>query len=152
MSNDSVLEPQLGALKTAPEETLRERWKALCPKPYPDHLPRALIVSFIAYRLQASHFGDLDPDAARYLNSVASAEGSGSQLARFEADKTRFSPGTVFVREHEGQVHRAIRTKRGFEWDGRDFQSLSAVARAGLEQDFNSLDAQREAADPLLRK
>lgn len=42
MANNSTLEPQLGALKTAPEETLRERWKALCPKPYPDHLPRAL--------------------------------------------------------------------------------------------------------------
>lgn len=139
MPNDSILEAQLDTLKTATPEALQKHWKALSRKPYPAHLPRSLVVSFIAYKLQAGRFGDLDPDAARYLSSVVSADGGGSQPARFGTDKARFTPGTVFVREHDGQMHRATKTIRGFEWNGREFQSLSAVARAITGTNWNGL-------------
>lgn len=139
MSNDSVLEAQIDTLSTATLETLQRQWKILCRKPYPAHLSRSLVVTFIAYRLQAARYGDLDSGATRYLNSIASADGGASQLARFAAEKVRYSPGTVFVRGHDGQLHQAVQTVRGFEWNGQEFRSLSAVARAITGTSWNGL-------------
>ncbi len=137
MSKNPNLRAQLDVLKTDAPEALQKRWKALSRRPYPAHLPRSLVVSIIGYRLQAARFGDLEPDALRYLKGVATADIS--DVPRFGAEKSRYSTGTVFVREHGGQLHRAVRTTSGFEWNGQDFQSLSAVARAITGTNWNGL-------------
>ena len=46
-------------------------------------------------------------------------------------------PGTVLSRQHHGQEIRVLVLDDGFEWDGRRFGSLSAVARAVTGQKWN---------------
>jgi len=118
---------QIDALKSAPPNVLQNRWKSAFRKAYPSHLPRSLVVQILAYRLQADIQGDLDPQEVAYLKKAAKEKGS---PRRFGAEEGGHSPGTVFVREHGGQLHRAVKTLRGFEWDGKEFSSLSAVAYA----------------------
>ncbi|HYA79913.1 MAG TPA: DUF2924 domain-containing protein, partial [Methylocystis sp.] len=38
--------------------------------------------------------------------------------------------GTALIREHAGVLHRVTVVAEGFEWEGRIYASLSAVARA----------------------
>ena len=40
------------------------------------------------------------------------------------------SPGTVLTRQYHGREVRGVTLDDGFEWEGRQFRSLSAVARA----------------------
>lgn len=45
-------------------------------------------------------------------------------------DPRRVLPGTVLTRTYHGREIRVVALEKGFEWDGRVYSSLSAVARA----------------------
>ncbi|MBZ5640607.1 MAG: DUF2924 domain-containing protein [Acidobacteriia bacterium] len=47
------------------------------------------------------------------------------------------SPGTVITRRYHGREIRVVVTEDGFEWDGRQFGSLTEVARAVTGQHWN---------------
>jgi hypothetical protein len=129
-------EAQIEALKAAKAEVLRKRWRAAIRKPYPEHLPRGLVVQILAYRLQADLYGDLAVEEAAYLKRAAVQK---APLARFGAGGEGYGTGTVYVREHGGRLHRAVKTSAGFEWEGRKFGSLSAVAFAITGTKWNGL-------------
>jgi hypothetical protein len=79
--------------------------------------------------------GDLTPAELRYL----AADPDQEKLNRFDPDKARHQSGTVFVREHAGIMHRAVKTASGFAWNGREYASLSAVAFAITGTKWNGL-------------
>ncbi len=47
------------------------------------------------------------------------------------------SPGSVLTRQYHGREIRVLTLDDGFEWDGRHFRSLSAVAKAITHQKWN---------------
>ncbi|MCP4005464.1 MAG: DUF2924 domain-containing protein [bacterium] len=47
------------------------------------------------------------------------------------------SPGTVLTRQYKGREIRVVALDDGFEWDGRQFRSLSAVAGAVTGSKWN---------------
>ena len=49
------------------------------------------------------------------------------------------SPGTVLTREYHDRELRVLTREDGFEWEGRQYRSLSAVARAVTGQRWNGL-------------
>ena len=51
------------------------------------------------------------------------------QVAKFRADLKPIV-GTRLIREWQGVEHTVTVTQDGFEWQGRPYQSLSAIARA----------------------
>jgi len=60
------------------------------------------------------------------------------------------------VREHAGVLHRVTATPEGFEWEGKVYASLSAVARAitGVRWNghrFFALDRTARETDPRKR-
>lgn len=51
-------------------------------------------------------------------------------MSKRKASDIRIVPGTVLVREHANREHRVITlADGGFEYEGKRFKSLSAVAR-----------------------
>ena len=60
----------------------------------------------------------------------AGAESEGGLIAKRPPQFKPIRNGTVLVREHAGVLHRVTVAADGFEWNGRIFGSLSAVARA----------------------
>lgn len=87
----------------------------------------------LAYRLQADEFGDLAPDMVRLLNqlgrgasTVAAVRLSTELLQR----RTDLRIGTILVREWRGRPQRTMVMADGFAWNGRTYDSLSAVAFA----------------------
>jgi len=75
----------------------------------------------IAYRVQERAFGGLDRESLRFLDGLARHGGS---------PRRRLKPGTVLVREYEGQRHTVTVARDGFDWQGTFYPSLSAIARA----------------------
>jgi len=52
-------------------------------------------------------------------------------LARHDGPRRRqLKPGTVLVRDYQGQRHTVTVARDGFEWQGATYPSLSAIARA----------------------
>ena len=130
------IETQAKSLKQASPEALRAYWRSYFRKPYPDHLPRHLLVALIAWHLQAEHQGGLSKEEERYFDGVANRPEE-EPVPRFGDQEDRHRAGTVFVREHAGVHHRVVKTADGYEWQGRHFKSLSAAASAITGTNWN---------------
>ena len=118
---------QVAALPAMPTDKLKAMWRELTgtePPPY----NRTFLVKRLAYRLQELAFGGLSPQAERRLDDLAD-ELDGKKKPR-PKDMTAPIAGTKLIREWQGVQHEVTALAEGFEWQGRRYQSLSAVARA----------------------
>ena len=105
---------------------LRARWHTVFGRRAPAHLPRHLLFRILAYRLQADHLGDLDPESQRLLDRSESPEKAGQRAA----SQVRRPVGTVLAREWNGQMQRVTVLENGFAWKGKIYPSLSKIAFA----------------------
>jgi hypothetical protein len=99
---------------------LRQRWQELVGGAAPSVSPQLLRLA-LAYRMQADAYGDLSADAKRRL----------AQAARGKTATQKVSAGTRLVREWQGITHIVTIDAAGvIRWNGSEWKSLSAVARA----------------------
>ncbi len=104
---------------------LVERWKALFDTAPPAR-NRAHMVKRLAYRIQVLAYGGLPEETTAQLREIAEGHEQGSKRSR----KNGPVAGTRLVREWNGERHEVTVTRDGYEYRGRPFKSLSAIARA----------------------
>jgi len=125
----SVL-PRLAALKSADIAELKRQWRELCgtePPPY----NRKFLESRLAYRIQELAYGGLKPETVARLEALGEQlDGGNVVLRRIRAGEDRPIAGTRLVREWQGVQHTVTVLPDGFEYEGRPYRSLSAIARA----------------------
>jgi hypothetical protein len=120
--------PRLAALKTAPIGDLKEQWRELYGKE-PPPFSRSYIESRLAYRIQELAYGGLKPETRARLEALGEQlDGGNVVLRRMRAD-SRPLPGTRLVREYDGVQHVVTVRADDFEYEGRPYRSLSAIAR-----------------------
>ena len=111
---------EIAALDALSSPELRLRWSALTGTPVPRVSP-ALLRMALAWELQARAHGGLSRETTRTLD----------QLARGVTRTQPQSAGMRLVREWQGRVHVVtVGEDQVIRWDGRDWGSLSEVARA----------------------
>ena len=121
---------------------LRARWRDLFGTEPPGY-KRDRMVKRLGYRLQELAYGGLTPEASSRLEQIAEEvdgpvrkDGKVRPMRRRKADG-QLTPGTRLVREWGGQQHEVTVLESGFEYAGRTFRSLSAVARAISNSHWN---------------
>ena len=133
---DPVL-AQLASLKTTPVTGLKQKWRELFegePPPY----NRRLLESRLAYRIQELAYGGLSPQTVERLDALAhEIEGKGSK--RSSSLQNRPIAGTRLIREWRGVEHSVTVRQEDFEYQGRPYKSLSAIARAITGTRWNGL-------------
>jgi Protein of unknown function (DUF2924) len=121
---------RLAALKAATTPELREQWRALFgaePPPY----GRRMLEGRMAYRVQELASGGLKPETVARLEALCEQlDGGNVVLRRIRRNDQRPVAGTRLIREYQGVEHMVTVLRDGFEWQGRPYRSLSAVARA----------------------
>lgn len=118
---------QLAALPAMATDKLKAMWRELYgsePPPY----NRTFLVKRLAYRLQELAYGGLSPQAVQRLDQLAD-EIDGKKKSRPKDIATPVT-GTRLMREWQGVMHQVTVLAGGFDWQGRRYASLSAVARA----------------------
>jgi Protein of unknown function (DUF2924) len=133
---DKVL-AQLAALKTAPVGELKRKWRDLFEREPPPY-NRRFLESRLAYRIQELAYGGLKPETIERLEAIADElEGTGGKRRRtFEH---RPIAGTRLIREWKGVEHCVTVRDEDFEYQGRPYKSLSAIARAIAGTRWNGL-------------
>jgi hypothetical protein len=120
---------RLAALKAMPTPDLKRQWRELFgtePPPF----NRPYLQSRLAYRIQELAYGGLKPETRARLEALGEQlDGGNVVLRRIRADERPIA-GTRLVREHGGVEHTVTVLADGFEWEGRPYRSLSAIARA----------------------
>jgi hypothetical protein len=122
--SDTVL-AQIAGLKAKSTAELRDMWRELFDRD-PPVLGRRYLEDRIAFRVQELHYGGLSDRARRKLDALA------DQLepkAARRRDPARPIAGTQLRREWKGIEHVVTVREHDFEYDGRPFKSLSAIAR-----------------------
>jgi len=121
-SNDpAAIEAEIAHLRSLAGDALRRHWRVVFGRTPPADLSRDLLGRMIAHRLQERAFGGLDRESLRFLDRLA-RQGS--------SPRRQLKPGTVLVRDYQGQRHSVTVTPDGFDWQGTTYTSLSAIARA----------------------
>ena len=135
--SESVL-AQLAALKTAPVADLKRKWRDLFDREPPPY-NRRFLESRLAYRIQELAYGGLSDEALERLDAIAD-ELEGKTAKRRRASATgRPIAGTRLIREWQGKEHCVTVRRDDFEYQGRPYKSLSAVARHITGTNWNGL-------------
>jgi hypothetical protein len=120
---------RIAALKTTPTPDLKKQWRDLFetePPPY----NRRFLESRLAYRIQELAYGGLKPETVERLEALGDRlDGGNIVLRRTRADDKPIA-GTRLIREWQGVEHSVTVLNDGYEWQGRPYRSLSAIARA----------------------
>jgi Protein of unknown function (DUF2924) len=117
----AAIEAEIARLRSLALDALRRRWRVVFGRTPPAGLSKDLLGRMIAWRMQEQAFGGLDRDSLRFLDGLARHGGS---------PRRRLKPGTVLVRDYQGQRHTVTVAPDGFDWQGTTYASLSAIARA----------------------
>jgi Protein of unknown function (DUF2924) len=117
----AAIEAEIAHLRSLALDALRRRWRAMFGRTPPAALSKDLLGRMIAWRMQEQAFGGLDRDSLKFLDSLARHGGS---------PRRQLKPGTVLVRDYQGERHTVTVVPDGFNWQGTTYTSLSAIARA----------------------
>jgi Protein of unknown function (DUF2924) len=123
------VEDEIARLRGLDLAGLVTAWRAVFGRPAPAHLPKYLVLRILAYRLQAEAFGDLSRALARTLDDLGRADKDAAPLAA-PSGQSGPRPGTVLVREHNGERHHVMVVQEGYSWKGKTYTSLTKVAYA----------------------
>ena len=122
---------QLAELDGLPTPELKARWRELYGQE-PPRFNRQFLIKRLAHRMQEIAYGGLPQETRDRMNQLLDAEGY-DELGVKRSGKRRADPrpipGTVLLREWDGQTHKVTALDDGFEYGGIPYRSLSAIAR-----------------------
>jgi hypothetical protein len=118
----AAIEAEVDQIRSLGIDALRTRWRRMFGAVPPKGLTKDIMGRMIAYRIQEEVFGGLDRAMVKLLDRLARGE-KPNELNR------RLQPGTVLVREYNGERHTVTIVPDGFLWRDATYSSLSIIAR-----------------------
>ncbi|MEZ5762778.1 MAG: DUF2924 domain-containing protein [Xanthobacteraceae bacterium] len=129
MTTHDPIPARLAALKATPTPDLKQEWRDLFESE-PPPFNRRYLESRLAYRIQELAYGGLKPETVKRLETLGEQlDGGNITTRRIRADLKPIV-GTRLIREWQGVEYVVTVTADGFEWHGRPYKSLPAIARA----------------------
>ena len=124
---------QIADLERLSYSDLQERWRQLIGAE-PPRYRREFMVKRLAHRLQELAHGGLSQDTRDEMDRLLDDAGYDELGARGTGPRRRPGrdfpvAGTRLVREWDGERHEVTVVRGGFEYRGRRYRSLSAIAR-----------------------
>jgi hypothetical protein len=118
----AAIDAEVDQIRSLGVEALRKRWRMMFGAVPPKGLTKDILGRMIAYRIQEEAFGGLDRETIKLLDRLARGE-KPNELNR------RLKPGTVLVREYNGERHTVTVMPDGFSWQETTYSSLSVIAQ-----------------------
>jgi hypothetical protein len=126
---------QIADLQNLSQKELVALWRTLCGSEPPAY-NRQFIIKRLAYRIQEIAYGGLSEDTHKKMDTVLKRHGydeNGMPVARPDRSSRRKDApviGSKLVREWNGGRYEVTALREGFEYEGRKYRSLSAIAKA----------------------
>ena len=120
-------------LQQLSREELIKKWKKLFKKNSPPHAKKDLLIKHIAWELQARKQGGYSTQTKKQLDKLAdklAQQVSESEIKESckQTSTLEIKAGTKLIREYKGEKHEVIALDKGFEYRGKTYKSLSAIA------------------------
>jgi hypothetical protein len=146
------LEAEIEHIRSLPIDAIRALWRQTFKSQPPAALGKDMLGRMIAYHVQEKALGGLSRASLRLLDDFERGR------PVIETAHRRLKPGTVLVREYQGERHSVVVASDGFVWRAETYASLSIIARLvtgtnwngpkffGLRQNHDKTD---ETEDPI---
>lgn len=121
------VDKQIDELKIMAREELISEWEKYYGHPPPKHIGRNLLIRSIAYKYQEEVYGGLSAEARKQLEKLIREYKSTPDNSVRKILKIK--PGTRLLRSWKGKLQEVIATENGFFFNGKEYGSLSEVAR-----------------------
>jgi len=126
-STTETFAARLQALEHMDYAALRQEWRRLYRAQAPQRVARDLLMLGVAWKIQEQSLGGVSAATRRRLVDLAQTLERDGDVTRNRV--ARLKPGARLVREWRGETHTVIVLENGFEWQGKHWRSLSAIAR-----------------------
>jgi Protein of unknown function (DUF2924) len=133
-----LIPARLAALKAMALPDLKAEWRTLFGAEPPGY-NRRFLESRLAYRIQELTYGGLKPETVRRLEALGAQFADRNVTSRRSRYDVMPIAGTRLLREWQGVEHTVTVLTEGYEWQGRPYRSLSAIARAITGTRWNGL-------------
>ena len=120
---EAELEAEIEQIRSLPVDQLRVLWRQTFKSPPPSAFAKDMLGRMICYHVQEKALGSLSRASQRILNDI------GRGKSAVETAQRRLKPGTVLVREYQGERHSVVVASDGFVWREETYASLSIIAR-----------------------
>ena len=115
-----AIEAEIDRIRSLGLDDLRMLWRTTFRSSPPLAFTKDLMARFICLHIQEQAHGGVDANIAKLLDGLARGDKPG-------ADR-RLKPGTVLVREYQGDRHTVTILPGGYVWRDATYASLSAIA------------------------
>ncbi|MGA7384604.1 MAG: DUF2924 domain-containing protein [Methylocella sp.] len=119
-----AVEAEIDRVRSLGVDLLRTLWRTTFRSSPPPAFSKDILAQFLCWHIQEQVFGGRDPNTAKQLGELARG-------GRSRADRPRrLKPGTVLLREYQGERHTVTIVAKGYVWREATYASLSIIARA----------------------
>src|ERR1700745_4099644 len=122
LPDDESIEAQIDRARSLGLDELRTLWRTTLRSCPPPALTKDLMSRLLCWHIQEQVLGGLDRETAKLLDRLARGDNAGRPR--------RLKPGTVLVREYQGERHTVTVVAGGYLWRDATYASLSMIARA----------------------
>ncbi len=124
----AIVTERLAAIEQMDIGALKAEWRKYFRHEPPPRLSRRLMQLGVAWKIQAKAYGGLSAATKRELDRLARSLAEEGDIRRERV--ARLKPGAKLIREWRGETHTVVVLEEGFEWQGRRWRSLTAIAKA----------------------
>ena len=148
MTESKSILSQIAELENISMAQLKERYRN-CFKTAPPPFNRQFLVKKLAYHVQQKVYGGLSKKTRNSMDDILKEAGFDKfgipekavkkNKAVKEVDIDISIPGTRLVRIWKNEKHEVFTLEKGFEYKGKKYRSLSAIAREITGTQWNGL-------------
>ncbi len=118
-------------LQNLSREELAGKWQKVFKTVPPTHYGKLFLLKHLAWRLQAKKHGELSLQSKKKLEKLAAELAENKELSIKNIttyQSIEVKAGTKLIREYQGKKHEVTALEKGFEHNGKKYNSLSAIA------------------------
>ena len=104
------IEAEIDRVRSLGIGSLRTLWRTTFRSSPPPAFSKDILARFLCWHIQEQAFGGLDPKTAKHLGGFARGDRSPADRPR------RLKPGTVLLREYQGERHTVTVVAKGYVW------------------------------------
>lgn len=118
-------------LQNLSRKELIQKWQRIFLTGPPKHLKTVVLIKHLFWELQAKKYGRLSACTKKKLEKLTAelAQNKDLSVETISASpKIEIKAGTKLIREYQGKKHEVTALEKGFEYKGKKYNSLSAIA------------------------
>lgn len=121
----------INELQDLSRESLMEKWQKVFKTEAPKHAKAVFLIKHLSWELQAKKHGGLSTATKKKLEKLATEFAKNKELSIGNITTSlnfEIKAGTKLIREYQGRKYEVTALEKGFEHNGKKYNSLSAIA------------------------